>query len=179
MERKCAIRLRECSEMYRVYQESLKTVVQWCDKQGHSVKTFYYRVQKICESAQALELIERIFVADKGFEAMPENKSGIELLKPLLAEYWRLLDAIDAPKGSGIYKAVGRKNWLFSDTDKGTGASARCYSVIESAKANNLNVFGYLTQLLTELPKLGTEPTAEQLDALLPWSTDSPEYCRN
>ena len=35
---------------------------------------------------------------------------------------------------------VGRKNWLFSDTNKGTDTSARCYSIIESAKANGLNV---------------------------------------
>ena len=43
----------------------------------------------------------------------------------------------------------------------------------------NLNVFGYLTHLLTELPKLGTEPTTEQLDELLPWSNILPDYCHN
>ncbi len=65
---------------------------------------------------------------------------------------------------------IGRKNWLFSDTDKGADASAKCYSIVESAKLNNLNVFNYLTYLLTELPKLGAEPTAELIDNLLPWS---------
>lgn len=73
---------------------------------------------------------------------------------------------------------VGRKNWLFCDTDKGADASARCYSIIESAKLNNLNVFAYLSHLLTELPKLGQEPTSEQLDKLLPWSDELPEFCR-
>ena len=63
-------------------------------------------------------------------------------------------------------------------TDKGANASARCYSMIESAKANNLNVFGYLTHLLTELPKLGTEPTTEQLDTLMPWADSLPDYCK-
>ncbi len=53
---------------------------------------------------------------------------------------------------------VGRKNWLFADTDKGADASARCYSIIESAKLNGLNVFAYLSHLLTELPKLGENP---------------------
>lgn len=169
---------------------------------------------KNSKAAQALELIERIFAADKGFEGIPENEGRTETLKPLLDEYWKLLETIDAPKGSGIYKAVlysvnqkeqlnnvlldsrieltnnlaeraikpfvvGRKNWLFSDTDKGADASARCYSIIESAKANNLNVFGYLTHLLTELPKLGTKPTMKQLDELLPWSNSLPDYCRN
>lgn len=73
---------------------------------------------------------------------------------------------------------VGRKNWLFSDTDKGADASARCYSIIESAKLNNLNVFAYLSHLLTELPKLGENPPVEQLDKLLPWSDELPEFCK-
>jgi len=34
--------------------------------------------------------------------------------------------------------AVGRKNWLFNDTPKGTAASTIIYSIIETAKANNL-----------------------------------------
>ena len=56
---------------------------------------------------------------------------------------------------------VGRKNWLFCDTDKGADASARCYSIVESAKLNGLNVFAYLSHLLTELPKLGEHPTSD------------------
>ena len=73
---------------------------------------------------------------------------------------------------------IGRKNWLFSDTDKGADASARCYSIIESAKLNGLNVFAYLSHLLTELPKLGGYPDIKQLDGLLPWSDDLPEFCK-
>ena len=73
---------------------------------------------------------------------------------------------------------IGRKNWLFSDTDKGADASARCYSIIESANLNGLNVFGYLSYLLTELPKLGAKPSDEQLDSLLPWSDTLPDYCK-
>lgn len=66
---------------------------------------------------------------------------------------------------------------MFSDTDKGAEASARCYSIIESAKLNNLDIFAYLTYLLTELPKLGENPVSEQIDRLLPWSKALPEYC--
>ena len=33
---------------------------------------------------------------------------------------------------------VGRKNWLFSDTPAGAKASAVIYSIVETAKANNL-----------------------------------------
>ncbi len=39
---------------------------------------------------------------------------------------------------------VGRKNWLFCDTVADVVASARLYSLIESAKANRLNPCSYL-----------------------------------
>mgnify|MGYP001278028110 CR=1 FL=1 len=47
---------------------------------------------------------------------------------------------------------VGRKNWLFADTPKGATASAAIYSIIETAKANNLNVYTYLGYLLLYMP---------------------------
>ena len=33
---------------------------------------------------------------------------------------------------------IGRKNWLFSQTPKGAHASARIYSLIETARANGI-----------------------------------------
>jgi len=73
---------------------------------------------------------------------------------------------------------MARKNFLFSDTSKGADASAMCFSIIETAKLNNLNVYGYLTYLLTELPKFGENPTTEQLELVMPWAL-LPDYCRN
>ena len=87
--------------------------------------------------------------------------------------------ASPATQCEGGEEVIGRKNWLFSDTDKGADASARCYSIIESANLNDLNVFGYLSYLLTELPKLGEDPSDEQLDCLMPWSETLPGYCKN
>lgn len=43
---------------------------------------------------------------------------------------------------------IDRKNFLFSATDKGADASALFMSVIETAKRNGLNVFGYLSYLM-------------------------------
>ena len=71
---------------------------------------------------------------------------------------------------------IGRKNWLFSDTGKGADSSALCYSLIESAKLNGLDVYAYIMYLLTELPKLGNEPSTESLKNLLPWAK-LPDYC--
>lgn len=73
---------------------------------------------------------------------------------------------------------MARKNFLFCDTAKGADASALCFSVIETAKRNGLDPFGYLLFLLQELPKLGGNPAEEQLVPLLPWAENLPEYCK-
>ena len=73
---------------------------------------------------------------------------------------------------------IGHKNFLFADTARGADASARCYSVIQTARMNNLDVYGYLLHLLTELPKFGNQPTDNQLESVMPWSQTLPEYCR-
>lgn len=66
--------------------------------------------------------------------------------------------------------AVGRKNWLFSDTPAGATASANLYSLIESAKANALNEYTYLKHLFAELPKADS---VAAIEALLPWNVDA------
>jgi transposase len=73
---------------------------------------------------------------------------------------------------------VGRKNWLFAKSPKGATASAICYSIIETAKANNLKPFQYLTYLFEKLPN--SDVTDEEiLDQLMPWSDSIPENLRS
>jgi len=67
---------------------------------------------------------------------------------------------------------IGRKNWLFSDTQKGAIASANLYSLIETAKANNLNPFKYIEKVLTDLPNA---ENLGQIEALLPWNVNIAE----
>ena len=73
---------------------------------------------------------------------------------------------------------IDRKNFLFSATDKGAEASAAIMTIIETAKRNGLDVYGYLLYLLTELPALGKNPEAEQLEPFMPWSDSLPDYCK-
>lgn len=72
---------------------------------------------------------------------------------------------------------IGRKNFLFSNTPKGATASAIIYSVIETAKANGLSPFHYLSYLFEKLPNIDLNDVA-QLDALLPWADTLPESCK-
>ena len=75
--------------------------------------------------------------------------------------------AIDNNRAERAIKpfVIGRKNWLFSNTENGANASAVLYSLVETAKANGLIPFDYLRYLLEELPK-----EAEDIDYLLPWN---------
>ena len=62
--------------------------------------------------------------------------------------------------------AIGRKNWLFSASVEGADASAMFYSLIETAKANDLEPFDWLTKVLEKLPHANT---LEDYEALLPF----------
>ena len=64
--------------------------------------------------------------------------------------------------------AVGRKNWLFSDSVNGANASAVVYTMVEMAKVQERNVYGYLKFLLEYRPS--KEMSDKQLAELAPWS---------
>ena len=52
---------------------------------------------------------------------------------------------------------IGRKGWLFASPPQGAHASATHYSLIETAKANNVEPFAYYAWLLKKLPYLDAE----------------------
>ena len=62
---------------------------------------------------------------------------------------------------------IGRKNWLFSNSQKGAAASANLYSLIETAKLNGIEPYEYLKRVFADLPNA---ETLEDVDALLPWN---------
>ena len=67
---------------------------------------------------------------------------------------------------------VGRKNWLFCDTQSGANASVIVFTVLETAKANGLNPETYLNHLLTVLPdRFAADPQAV-VDDLMPWTDE-------
>jgi len=74
---------------------------------------------------------------------------------------------------------VGRKNWLFSDTSKGAKASAVVYSIVETAKANNLNVYMYLVHIFSKMPGSDIKSDPALINDFMPWSQKLPDYCRN
>ncbi|MFI3238962.1 MAG: IS66 family transposase [Lachnospiraceae bacterium] len=71
--------------------------------------------------------------------------------------------------------AIGRKASLFHASVSGANASAIIYSLVETAKANNLNVFQYIYTLLLYMP--GHKNGSEGIEQLMPWSSFIKEQC--
>lgn len=69
---------------------------------------------------------------------------------------------------------MGRKNFLFANTESGAQGSAVMYSIIETAKENNLDPYEYLKYIFTKLPNL---KEYETIDILLPWN--APDDCQS
>jgi hypothetical protein len=63
--------------------------------------------------------------------------------------------------------AVGRKNWLFSQSVAGAESSSTLYSLIESAKLNEIDPYKYLLHIFRELPKC---TKIEDFEKLLPYN---------
>ena len=113
---------------------------------------------------------------------LPKSKLG-EAVKYCINQWDKLINfmldghiAVDNNLAERAIKpfVIGRKNYLFSKSPQGAQASAISYSIIETAKASNLNPFLYLTYLFEQLPNIDIENDTA-LDALLPWSESIPD----
>lgn len=66
--------------------------------------------------------------------------------------------------------AIGRKNWLFAGSDSGGERAALFYTLIRSAKLNDIEPEAYLRDVIT---RIGAHPI-NRLDQLLPWNWSQP-----
>lgn len=78
--------------------------------------------------------------------------------------------------------SVGRANWLFADTVEGAHVNATVYSIVETAKANNVNVRIYLQYILEKMSskKAKAEPLNDEfLETMMLWATEYKKYEKN
>ena len=103
----------------------------------------------------------------------PESKLG-KAIHYSLNEWHKLIRYLDAPflrpDNNAVEQSIrpfviGRKNWLFSNTPRGAESSAVIYSLVQTARANNIEPYHYLRFLFTYLPAASS---VEDLMKLLP-----------
>lgn len=90
----------------------------------------------------------------------------------------RLTLSNNSAESKGIKPLViGRKNWLFANTEKGAIVTSTMYSLVETAMANGLDPYEYLKWLFDSLPY--REMPDFPYDDYLPWSDKVPTAVRN
>jgi transposase len=118
----------------------------------------------------------RSWLLDMHSKVMPKTLLG-EAISYCLNQWDKLVRYLDHPHLTPSNETaenairpfvIGRKNWLFNDTQLGAHASAAWYSIIESAKMNGLEPYAYVKYLLTVLPST----PKEKLRGLLPHRID-------
>jgi transposase len=68
--------------------------------------------------------------------------------------------------------AVGRKNWTFAGSDAGGYRAAAMYTLIETAKLNDVDPQAWLADVLDRLP----DHPAKKIGELLPWNWKASEH---
>jgi transposase len=136
------------------------------------------------ESAPILERMRRRFL-DVRPELRPTSKlaEAIDYFMKRWEAFTRFLEGGRIPLDTNLVErllrpvAVGRKGYLFFGSQNGGRTAATLYSVIQSARRNNVDVLPYLTDVLKKLPAIRPDDFAA-LDALLPdrWVQAHPEH---
>jgi len=133
---------------------------------------------------RVLPLLESFkeYLDKKSLQVRPSSGFG-EAISYTLGQWSRIEKYIDSPyltPDNNVAErairpfVVGRKNWLFSGSPRGAVASCFFYSLIETAKANDLNPYGYLKWLFETAPGL---PVSEY-EKLLPANCDQDAVSR-
>lgn len=73
--------------------------------------------------------------------------------------------------------AQGRRNWMTIKTNRGGASSAAIYSVVQTALANDLKVYEYLTYLFQEMPSENFILNPDAIKKYMPWSKELPRQC--
>jgi transposase len=125
-------------------------------------------VDRFFEYAHSLEASDEIF-SDRSNKAITYARNQEEHLRRFLTDGNISIDNGHAERIIRSY-SVGRSNWLFADTVFGARVNALMYSIVETAKANHVNVRCYLQYLLEEMPKYLEQSDKSFLKDMVPWS---------
>ena len=186
----------------RRFDEALKLVPKSCQKESNAfllmkqIQAIYREEGKLkdlssderLKQRQAVikPLVDAFFAYLKTINVSKKDKFGDAVGYALNQEkYLRVfLTDGDVPIDNNASErairgfCIGKKNWQMIDTIHGSKSSAIIYSIVETAKANNLKPFDYVQHLLEEIPKHVNDKDCSFLEDLLPWSGKLPAGIR-
>lgn len=125
---------------------------------------------------ESKNIVRKLFADWKKFySALPKKSSTAQAISYALNNEVALMRFLDngrveidnnAAERAMRSIAIGRKNWLFAGSDRGGDTAAAMYSLIETAKLNNINPWKYLQKVLGAIQDHNSTKIAE----LLPWN---------
>lgn len=163
--------IRHIGRLYKLEQE-----FQNLPRENHFKARFEARQQR------SKPLVDAFFDWCTAQNEPPKSLFGRALRYALNQRLWLekyLLDGrleIDNNRAERSIKpfVIGRKNWLFCNTQGGAKVSAVLYSILETAKENGLNPFDYLTYVFRNAPNLNVANNPAALELLLPRNFSAP-----
>jgi hypothetical protein len=137
--------------------------------------------RKACRNEKVRPLLDEYFqivhtLDPNNPEYSDKMKKGIHYALNYETELRRFLDDGHIPCDNGACErhirpfAVARKVWLFCNTIDGAKATAILYTLVETAKANNADVYYYLKYLLDSMPGHMDDHDRSFLADMMPWS---------
>jgi len=166
--------------------------------------TLIGKIYEADEALKSLSAIERQAKRDEVVRPLMDEYfnfvDGIDTSDPLISN--RLLDAINYSKNQRDFLmmflkdgnipidngaserhirafAIGRKNFIQCASTDGAEAVAIMYTIVETAKANDANVYYYLKYILEQMPRYMERTDLSFLETMMPWSLEYKEYERN
>lgn len=132
------------------------------------------RVDAFFDYVHSLEESEEVF-SDRMNKAITYAINQEQCLRRFLDDGYLPIDNGKSERVIRSY-SVGRSNWLFADTITGAKVNALVYSIVETAKANQVNAYCYLRYLFEKVPAVRDPKDKEFLASMMPWSAAYREY---
>lgn len=121
-------------------------------------------------------------LADSGEKFSDRMKKAIQYFLNQEEHLFRFPDDGNIPCDNGYVEriirsySIGRANWLFADTVGGAEVNAILYSIVETAKANHVNVQYYLQYLFEQIPLRRARGDTGFIADMMPWSDAYRQY---
>jgi transposase len=133
--------------------------------------------ERSAHRADTIPLIDAFFAWAETTEPKLSARSGLaEALRYMLKRHIALsrfatdarLEADNNIAENAIRPiALGRRNWLFAGSNTGGDRAAAMYSILQTAKLNNLNPEAYLADTLA---RIAAGHPINRIDELMPWA---------
>lgn len=151
-----------------VYIDQLFAIERYIRARGYDDDTLV-RIRK----AMVTPVLEALHEHCRRYSAtvVPRSKTG-EAVEYCLHQWDKLKRYVEHPwcrtDNNAVERVirhfvVGRKNWLFANTQSGDWASAILYILVQTAQANNREPYQYLCNLFSQLPYATSDETLREL----------------